>query len=178
MTRSSLFKKNQKSFAQLAFAGLIAGALSFTACEKTTSSNDSAGKTALEKFKAECIAKGLVYKDIASCDGQGTCAGSSYDITKDTTITHECAGKNTCSGGQCLDPSKMAAKTDEPKETETTITLEKFKSDCTAAGKVAKEHDCKGMADCAGTSFNSATGKVESHECKTHNSCAGASCQG
>ncbi len=94
-------KWNKKSLAELALMGLMAGGLSLTACDKKESENKAAEKTPLEKFKEECEAAGKQYEDIASCSGNSTCAGEFMNSSTNEKTVHDCAGKNSCMGGNC-----------------------------------------------------------------------------
>jgi hypothetical protein len=66
----------------------------------------------------------------------------------------------------------------EPAQTGTGITAAKtltdFQSECTKLGGAFKAHDCSGMNECKGHSFQE--GKVATHDCKGLSSCMGGSC--
>lgn len=55
-------------------------------------------------------------------------------------------------------------------------TLADFKAECEKSGGSYKAHDCQGMSDCKGYSFQEGKG-VTQHECKGHSACMGGSCQ-
>jgi hypothetical protein len=54
-------------------------------------------------------------------------------------------------------------------------TLTEFQTECTTLGGTYKAHDCSGMNECKGHSFQEGEG-VASHDCAGHSSCMGGSC--
>jgi hypothetical protein len=69
-----------------------------------TSSKDDPDMT-LEKFTAECDARGGVIEMHPHCGGVNTCKGMSYDETIGVLTEHTCKGLNTCAGYSCVVPS-------------------------------------------------------------------------
>lgn len=95
-------KINTHKLTRLALAGIAAGALSFTACKKPTSSDNNEGKdeVALAKFMADCEAKGGTVEN-HDCQGMNTCAGDSFQLGVGIS-THDCQGHSTCKGASCV----------------------------------------------------------------------------
>jgi hypothetical protein len=54
-------------------------------------------------------------------------------------------------------------------------TLADFQAECAKTGGAFKAHDCSGLNECKGHSFQEGKA-VASHECKGHSSCQGGSC--
>ena len=69
-----------------------------------TSSEEDPDMT-LEKFTAECTARGGVIEIHPHCGGVNTCKGMSYDETIGVLTEHTCKGLNTCTGYSCVVPS-------------------------------------------------------------------------
>jgi hypothetical protein len=68
-----------------------------------TSSKVVSGMT-LEKFTAECDARGGRVEIIPECGGTNSCKGLSYDEGTQTLTEHTCHSMNTCAGYSCKIP--------------------------------------------------------------------------
>jgi hypothetical protein len=65
---------------------------------------DSASDVSFESFTALCTTRGGHVEIAPHCGGFNTCAGFSYDQTRETWTEHTCAGLNTCTGYSCVIP--------------------------------------------------------------------------
>jgi len=59
----------------------------------------------LEKFTAECTARGGTVEMHSHCGGMNSCKGMSYDESTGVLMEHTCMGLNTCAGYSCVVPS-------------------------------------------------------------------------
>ena len=94
-------KTTAKKLAQLALAGLAVGALSLTACEKTTgSNNDGKDEAALAKFIKDCQDAGNTVEQ-HECQSMNSCKGEAFQLGVGTS-THDCKGLSSCKGASCI----------------------------------------------------------------------------
>ena len=95
-----------------AVAGLLSGACGSDPDPKprgdVTSSKVVADMT-LEKFTAECDARGGQVETHSHCGGANSCKGMSYDTATELLTEHTCRGSNTCAGYSCVIPDATDA---------------------------------------------------------------------
>jgi hypothetical protein len=72
--------------------------------DRTITYTDSASDVSFESFSALCTTRGGHVEIAPHCGGFNTCAGFSYDQTRETWTEHTCAGLNTCTGYSCVIP--------------------------------------------------------------------------
>jgi hypothetical protein len=98
---------NKTRLTQLALAGMMAGSLSLTACENSTSSAKeetatgiAAAKT-LADFQKQCEASGGTFSS-HDCSAKNECKGHSFQEGLGVD-KHDCKGHSACKGGSCLE---------------------------------------------------------------------------
>lgn len=99
--------REKSSLARLALAGIMAGGMFLTACEKSstapatdTKAGITSAKTAAA-FQAECAKVGGTFA-AHDCSGLNSCKGHSFQEDKGVAL-HECKGHSACKGGSCIE---------------------------------------------------------------------------
>ncbi len=97
---------DHRSLTRIALAGIMAGGLTLTACENSTSSKVEtatgiASAKTLAAFQSECEKAGGTFKS-HDCSAKNECKGHSYQEGKGVA-QHDCKGQTACQGGSCIE---------------------------------------------------------------------------